>query len=277
MTEKRMTEEELAEEARRWDEREVTPAGWEDAPEAVPRAKESVSISIRLPRPMVEILKEFARRAGIGYQVLMKRWLDERIRQERERFRQEQERLRREREDRPSTIKVTTQTSDEFQGITLKLVRIEWEGPLSLAEVIQRDGTEDYGLYMIEGHNLLYGCKGGLYFGVACDQTYATRMKQHEGWLKWEQDVTIRLGRLRMEDYKNEPPDWADWCQLVADIEALTIYWHAFPYNSRHIWSYSGQPLRVQNWGSRGNLQTEYSSDWMPPRPSAEFAESGCS
>lgn len=90
MTEKRMTDEELAEEARRWDEREVTPAGWEDAPEAVPRVKESVAISIRLPRRMIEVLKEFAQRSGIGYQVLMKRWLDERIHQERERFRQEQ-------------------------------------------------------------------------------------------------------------------------------------------------------------------------------------------
>jgi len=33
---------------------------------------------------MLEILKEFAGRSGNGYQVLMKRWLDERIRQERE-------------------------------------------------------------------------------------------------------------------------------------------------------------------------------------------------
>src|SRR5438552_248925 len=110
MTEKRMSNEELAEEARRWDAREVTPAGWEDAPDAVPRAKESTQINIRLPRQMVEILKEFARRSGIGYQVLMKRWLDERIRQERERFRHEQDRLRREREraQRPPTIKLVS-------------------------------------------------------------------------------------------------------------------------------------------------------------------------
>jgi hypothetical protein len=110
MTEKRMTNEELAKEARRWDNREVTPAGWEDAPEAVPRAKESMQINIRLPRKMVEILKEFARRSGTGYQVLMKRWLDERIRQERERFRQEQERLRRERAQRPPTFKLDSPT-----------------------------------------------------------------------------------------------------------------------------------------------------------------------
>lgn len=72
----------LAEEARLWDERKLTPTDWKDAPEAVPAAKRSVPISIRLPQPMVAILKEFARQAGIGYQVLMKQWLDDRIRQE---------------------------------------------------------------------------------------------------------------------------------------------------------------------------------------------------
>ena len=112
MSEKRATDEELAEEARRWDSQQSTPAGWENAPDAVPRAKESTQINIRLPCQMVEILKEFARRSGIGYQVLIKRWLDERIRQERERIRQEQERVRREREraQRPPIIKLASPT-----------------------------------------------------------------------------------------------------------------------------------------------------------------------
>jgi len=85
MSKKRATDAELAEEARRWDSGEATPAGWKDAPDAVPRAKESVPISLRVPAPMLVLLKEFARREGVGYQVLMKRWLDERIRSERDR------------------------------------------------------------------------------------------------------------------------------------------------------------------------------------------------
>jgi hypothetical protein len=79
---KTRTDQQLAAEAKLWDERKLTPANWHDAPEAIPRAAESIAISIRLPRNMVAILKELAARAGIGYQVLMKRWLDERIRQE---------------------------------------------------------------------------------------------------------------------------------------------------------------------------------------------------
>jgi hypothetical protein len=80
------TDDELAEEARRWNSGELTPSGWTDAPDAAPRAKETEAISLRLPKAMLAILKEFARRDGVGYQVLMKRWLDERIRIERERI-----------------------------------------------------------------------------------------------------------------------------------------------------------------------------------------------
>lgn len=84
--EKRLTDEELAREAQRWENREVTPHEWEDAPEAAPRAAESVAVSIRLPKKLLAILKECARRQGIGYQVLMKRWLDERVRDEYQRL-----------------------------------------------------------------------------------------------------------------------------------------------------------------------------------------------
>jgi len=84
MSKKRATDAQLAEEARRWDSGKLTPKGWVDSPDAVPRAKETVPISLRVPAPMLMILKEYARREGVGYQVLMKRWLDDRIRAERE-------------------------------------------------------------------------------------------------------------------------------------------------------------------------------------------------
>lgn len=78
----RLTEKELVAEAARWAHQPPALAGWVDAPEAVARGGESVSISMRLPKLMLEVLREFARREGTGYQVLMKRWLDERIREE---------------------------------------------------------------------------------------------------------------------------------------------------------------------------------------------------
>jgi len=91
----RATRDELAEEAAAWTDGRLTPEGWRDAPEAVPRAAESKAISIRLPVTMLQLLRGFAEREGIGYQVLIKRWLDDRLRAERERLRrQQQTRLR---------------------------------------------------------------------------------------------------------------------------------------------------------------------------------------
>jgi hypothetical protein len=88
MANKRLTDRELACEAERWDKREVTPSDWQDAPNLVPRAGESVAISVRLPKQMLALLKEFARREGIGYRVLLKRWLDDRLRAEHEQLKE---------------------------------------------------------------------------------------------------------------------------------------------------------------------------------------------
>jgi hypothetical protein len=77
----------LAREASDWDSRRRTPSGFVEAPRAVPRANEATAISIRMPNALLALLKKFAEREGIGYQVLIKRWLDDRLRIERERMR----------------------------------------------------------------------------------------------------------------------------------------------------------------------------------------------
>lgn len=84
---KRASPEQLADEAREWMSEQRAPSRWEDAPERVPKSAQSTAISVRLPKDMLRILREFARREGIGYQVLMKRWLDDRIRAEYRRIR----------------------------------------------------------------------------------------------------------------------------------------------------------------------------------------------
>ena len=80
---------ELAAEAKAWANGEIDPKDWVDHPEAIPRHGASVAISIRIPRKMLVILKEFASRKRIGYQVLMKTWLDERILWEAEELRRQ--------------------------------------------------------------------------------------------------------------------------------------------------------------------------------------------
>ena len=80
--------EELEREVQRWDEDAMPHIGWENAPERIPNIAKSTAISLRVPTDMLTILKEFARRERIGYQVLMKRWLDDRIREERDKLRE---------------------------------------------------------------------------------------------------------------------------------------------------------------------------------------------
>jgi predicted DNA binding CopG/RHH family protein len=77
----------LAAEATEWDATRQIPPDFVDEPRAVPRAGEATAISLRLPNALLALLKKFAEREGIGYQVLLKRWLDDRLRLERERLR----------------------------------------------------------------------------------------------------------------------------------------------------------------------------------------------
>jgi predicted DNA binding CopG/RHH family protein len=80
--EKKRIEAELAAQARLWDKGEVAKTGWRRAPEAVPLETGSVAISLRLPAQALQIIRELARRKGVGYQILLKQWIDERLREE---------------------------------------------------------------------------------------------------------------------------------------------------------------------------------------------------
>ncbi|HET7505385.1 MAG TPA: CopG family antitoxin [Kofleriaceae bacterium] len=85
----RTAHEVLAAEASDWAKRPGVPADFVEDEAAVPRAQEATAISIRIPRALLALLKKFAEREGVGYQVLIKRWLDDRLRMERERLREE--------------------------------------------------------------------------------------------------------------------------------------------------------------------------------------------
>jgi len=149
-----------------------------------------------------------------------------------------------------------------------RLLQIKWEGPLSLDAVLsEKTGDDDYGLYQIYTHHLVFGAGSLVYIGKAEKQHFACRFKQHrEDWLGWESDVSIRLGRLAPGAYRTDD-NWQEWSQLITDAEKLTVYWHTPPYNSHYITGYDGQALWIQNWGNRGSLLPEYSSHWKPLRP----------
>ena len=82
--------EELEQEVQDWENRIIDPRNWIDTPESVPNIEGSTAISLRVPNQLLSVLKAFAEREGIGYQVLIKQWLDQRIRDERRKLVEEQ-------------------------------------------------------------------------------------------------------------------------------------------------------------------------------------------
>ena len=135
----------------------------------------------------------------------------------------------------------------------MRTVRVKWEGPLTVEEVLEMKlGHKDFGLYQIYGRHIIFGLNSLLYVG-STDETFSQRLMSHR-WLAHEESVFIHVGRINKEDYE------ADRKQIIEDTEALTIYWHSPPYNSRNIDTYNGQSLRVVNIGKPGSLDAEFSS-----------------
>lgn len=133
-----------------------------------------------------------------------------------------------------------------------QLVQVHWSGPFLVRDVIEGEQAKEKGLYQIYGQHVVFGVDALLYVGMTDGQTFATRFGQHERWLRFESDVSVRLGIIK------DPSRM----KLLADVEALTIWWHSPPYNAKSIWQYTGSPLHIQNWGARGRLNAEYTSNW---------------
>lgn len=153
--------------------------------------------------------------------------------------------------------------------IESRRVRIHWTGPFAPDKIpVNSEYDDNFGLYQIYGMHEVFGPQSLLYIGKAEHLSFSERINQHlHNWLYYNSDAQVRLGLLDREDYKHEPGDWSDWKQLLRDVEALTIFWHTPPYNSKNIGYYGGPKLRVQNYGQRGRLLPEFSTDWVPPKP----------
>lgn len=75
-------EQDRADRARLWDEGKLSGKDWIQDEDSIPRAQESEQISIRLPKRLLSVLRGLAKRRSIGYQVLLRDLLDERVREE---------------------------------------------------------------------------------------------------------------------------------------------------------------------------------------------------
>ncbi len=141
------------------------------------------------------------------------------------------------------------------------LIHVVWEGPFTPDEVRRREAPDDRGIYQTIGVHLVFGPGSLLYVGSTAKQTFAQRFQQHiKNGLESESEIQIRLGTIAAGD---RPAALGDYLRLISDVEALTIYWHSPPYNSRNIVSPGARNLRIHNLGKRGVLHPEYSTQWQ--------------
>jgi hypothetical protein len=117
-------------------------------------------------------------------------------------------------------------------------VEVLWSGPWVIRpEELRKPGLpkclsdaafDRRGLYAIYGTHVVFGRHALLYIGRA--DNFRTRMTTHwKQWLLHAQEPTIHLGVIE------KPTELIGDAALLAAVEALTIWWHSPPYNSRNI------------------------------------------
>lgn len=144
-----------------------------------------------------------------------------------------------------------------------KLTKIEicWYGPLTIEE-IKRDFNnqdKDYGLYQVYGTHNISGPNSLLYIGQATEQTFASRLSQHQNdWLESEYSkVQLYIGQLG----GIENVDDNEWGQLIDKAERLLIYHCAPPYNSSGLNEYGDiHDTIVINLNKKNRLPLEVST-----------------
>lgn len=152
-------------------------------------------------------------------------------------------------------------------------IEIQWEGPFSLNEVIQKmiDGGEDpdwdgedYGLYQIYGRHILHDKDTLLYVGMANEQTFSRRFVEHRTWLAKDQDeddIRIYLGRIYDPKRHSKEDHWSSWKKDVELAEKILIYKYSPNYNSEGLTTEPDLLLhnsgRLVHIGERNRLQRE--------------------
>ncbi len=140
-------------------------------------------------------------------------------------------------------------------------IHIFWEGPYSLEGLSQlNDESQDYGIYQIYGHHLLYGSSVLLYIGQANDQTFKKRIKQGH-WEYYEPDLEnkqIYVGRLAGHKFVTQD----EWAEKIDQAEKLLIYAHAPAYNTSNTCNIPEPYVlnnHIFNWGKYRSLLPEVS------------------
>ncbi len=106
------------------------------------------------------------------------------------------------------------------------------------------------GVYQMYGYHPAFGRHSLLYIGKSVH--VIERLHQHEGWLRYEQDVQLFCAEVPAEAK-----------ELLDEVETLLVFTHAPPYNSQKLnWSPNSwdSDLILRNFGQKEDLLPEISS-----------------
>lgn len=152
-------------------------------------------------------------------------------------------------------------------------VHINWYGPYSLNEVHNlNDTSKDYGIYQVYGSHPIYGSNVLLYVGKAVQQTFNTRIAQHN-W-EWNKDggnIQVYIGRLRKGTIKSVD----EWDEQIGIAESIILYACSPARNSQSIKNIRNgfKNIHVFNWGQYRDLLPEISgSRWSPSLDEEDFS-----
>lgn len=141
------------------------------------------------------------------------------------------------------------------------IIEIEWLGPFEYNKALEAINNiqTDYGLYQIYGTHSIFGSDSLLYIGKAQEQKIATRLAQHEKWLKKEHgEIKVYIGRL---GGVAPPVDSNQWGKEIDLAERLIIYNCAPPYNTTNLTDFGEiADTVVVNYGKRHRLPFEVST-----------------
>jgi hypothetical protein len=142
------------------------------------------------------------------------------------------------------------------------IIEIWWHGPFKAEDIIEKFNNQDssYGLYQIYGTHNISGPNTLMYIGKACDQTFATRLNQHD-WITWEpSSIEFYIGQLGgIRNVDNE-----EWTRQINIAESLLIYFCAPPYNTQCLKGYGSiHDVIILNYDKKNRLPNEVSTYYM--------------
>ena len=148
----------------------------------------------------------------------------------------------------------------------IEIVNLHWiEKDWDHTEVFTKYNDKgDYGIYQIYGDHPVYGENALLYIGKAKDQTYSTRLNQHDDLLDYAPISCFR--KLHLSYFlESEDVSYDKWGEYIDFVETLLINSHLPAYNSKNIKKPTnklpfGNEVIILNWEERGKLLPEVSS-----------------